>query len=302
MAFSLDVDVVLLDIGRFVPLSRSPPLQVASGENPPSGHVCCSWADNVCICRGNSVSHQLRQRCPGEQGFCTLQPLLPSRDLPRHGLLEPFRIPWERCPLGSVRPRSKDPGSSERVQVPFGIAASLQEIIKCENKLSLLSVMGHLELPGCCDLEEAVHDSPQQATAPCSFRISCTDTRAPVARDGNCPAHPSRRLVASCTRKTVILRIFSVWSIETCNSPRDITETNDSQGDQPSHSTILSYQWRTQFSPSPLSGSKSYLSPPPSPCMRHIYPAKANPFLDSLDPATDPPHSIHTRSRPCLMS
>jgi hypothetical protein len=79
MAFSLDVEVVLLDIGMLVPLSLSPLKTNGERRESTTSVTCITAADSMC--RGDRVSHQLRQRCIGEQGFSTLHRLLPSRHL-----------------------------------------------------------------------------------------------------------------------------------------------------------------------------------------------------------------------------
>jgi hypothetical protein len=85
---------------------------------------------------------------------------------------------------------------------------------------SLRSMMGHLELHKCCDLEEAFFDSPPQWLQS-FFCMSCPDTRA---REGSFP--PPKNAVGCIlhVEKREILRALSVWSMQRRISPRDMRD------------------------------------------------------------------------------
>jgi hypothetical protein len=138
MAVSLDVEVVLLDIGRFVPplylgsLSFKMKVVVKGASFPSSGHVYHNRADTAC--RGDGMPYKLCQRCSCEQSFFTLYLLLPGRELHSAGYVLPLHNRPAR--LGSPRSRSNAKDSSMHyLQMPLATAIQLQPILKHEKSL-----------------------------------------------------------------------------------------------------------------------------------------------------------------------
>jgi hypothetical protein len=187
MAVSLDIEVVLLDIGRFVPPLYFGPLSfkmkvMVKGPVFPAPVTC--------------IATELILHVEG-----TVCPISFVKDVLVSNLSSPSTCCFR---VGNCTPRDTSfpcttvlPDSDHRD--PDQIQKTVQCIIcKCRwvrqhscnrasSMRSLWSMMGHLELHKCCDLEEAFFDSPPQWLLS-FFCMSCPDTRAREGTRGQFPA------------------------------------------------------------------------------------------------------------------
>jgi hypothetical protein len=130
MAFPLDVEVVLLDIGRF-PLLASRSLQGKRRRRPNPGHVYCTRADSYAegtVCAISFVKDVLVRKLS-----------LPSAHCFRLGFRTAHAIEssnsFTTVPAKPGSPRSRSNAkdfSSDYLQVPLGAAAPLQPVVELE--------------------------------------------------------------------------------------------------------------------------------------------------------------------------